>query len=327
MDVTRPFTRALSGRPENRLREEDSIAVQTDIERYLNHLVVERAASENTVAAYRNDLTQLHEFLRSSRTGRALSIVGFDGGFNWAGVGKERLNGFVAHQREKGYASATLARKIAAVKSYFHWLTSEGTIKLDPTDALDSPKVGKTVPRVLSGDEVEALLAAPSVRMGPEAVRDSAMLRLLFATGMRVSEMMSLNLDDVDLHSDYVRCLGKGGRERHIPFDFRTQKALEDYLGSARPTMTRHGETAALFVNHRGERLTRQGFWLILKGHARSAGLTGSITPHTLRHSFAIHLLSNNANLRDVQELLGHANIATTQIYSHMVGEAQRKTG
>jgi integrase/recombinase XerD len=131
----------------------------------------------------------------------------------------------------------------------------------------------------------------------------------------------------VDLASDYVRCLGKAGRERHIPFDHKTHAALQEYLQGSRVILTRHGETAALFVNHRGERLTRQGFWLILKGHARNAGLSGSITPHTLRHSFAIHLLSNNANLRDVQELLGHANIATTQIYTQMVGANVSKTG
>ncbi|TAK20172.1 MAG: tyrosine recombinase [Chloroflexota bacterium] len=302
--------------------------MQADIDRYLGYLVGERASSENTVAAYRNDLTQLHEFLRANRTGgRPLSVVG-DQSINWNGVGKPRLNAFIEFLKEKGYASATMARKIAAVKSFFHWLTHSGLIKVDPTEGLDSPRVGKTRPRTLSSEEIESLLVAPSVKMGPEAVRDGAMLRLLYATGMRVSELMSLNQDDVDLFSNYVRCLGKAGRERHIPFDVRTQKALEDYLSSARPSLTRHRETAALFVNHRGERLTRQGFWLILKGHARAAGLSGSITPHTLRHSFAIHLLSNNANLRDVQELLGHANIATTQIYTQMVDQAtQRRTG
>jgi integrase/recombinase XerD len=245
-------------------------------------------------------------------------------------VSKQRLVAFIGSLKEKGYASATLARKIAAVKSYFHWLTAEGVVKQDPTDSLDSPKVGKTLPRTLTPEEVDALLASPNAKIGPEAVRDSAMLRLLYATGMRVSEMMSLDVEDVDLASDYVRCLGKAGRERHIPFDVKTHQALQEYLGNSRPILTRHGTTTALFVNHRGERLTRQGFWLILKGHARAAGLSGSITPHTLRHSFAIHLLSNNANLRDVQELLGHANIATTQIYTQMVangGNQARHTG
>jgi integrase/recombinase XerD len=294
--------------------------VQREIDRYLNYLVGEKGSSDNTVAAYRNDLSQLREFLRTN--GRPLAVVGGgDDGFNWTAVNKTRLLAFLSSLKEKGYASATLARKVAAVKSFFHWLTAEGLVKVDPTDNLDSPKVGKTLPRTLAPDEVDSLLRAPTGRTGPEALRDGAMLRLLYATGMRVSEMMSLNIEDVDLASDYVRCLGKAGRERHIPYDQRTHQVLDEYLQTARPILTRHGETPALFVNHRGERLTRQGFWLILKGHARSAGLPGSITPHTLRHSFAIHLLSNNANLRDVQELLGHANIATTQIYTQMVGQ------
>jgi integrase/recombinase XerD len=305
--------------------------LQREIDRYLTYLVTEKSSSENTVAAYRNDLTQLHEHLRTN--GRPLYVAagpGAEESFNWAGVNKARLLGFLSVLKEKGYASATLARKVAAVKSFFHWLAAESLIKVDPTDNLDSPKVGKTLPRTLATEEVDALLASPTTRTGPESVRDAAMLRLLYATGMRVSEMMSLNVEDVDLASDYVRCLGKAGRERHIPFDYRTHSVIEDYLQGARSILTRHGETPALFVNHRGERLTRQGFWLILKGHAKAASLPGSITPHTLRHSFAIHLLSNNANLRDVQELLGHANIATTQIYTQMVGQAAhraRQTG
>jgi integrase/recombinase XerD len=298
--------------------------LQREIERYLSHLINERSGSENTVAAYRNDLSQLFDYLRTSRPGgRPLAVISSDDdAFNWNSVTKARLIGFIGSLKEKGYASATLARKIAATKSFFHWLRAEGLVREDPTDSLDSPKVGKTIPRTLSPEEIDSLLTAPTARLGPESVRDAAMLRLLYATGVRVSEMMSLDVEDVDLASDYVRVLGKANRERHIPFDPRTHAALEEYLSHSRPILTRHGETSALFVNHRGERLTRQGFWLILKGHARSAGLPGSITPHTLRHSFAIHLLANNANLRDVQELLGHANIATTQIYSQMIGQA-----
>jgi integrase/recombinase XerD len=305
--------------------------LQREIDRYLAYLANEKGSSENTIAAYRNDLSQLYEHLRTN--GRPLYVAGgqeADESFNWVGVNKGRLVGFLNTLKEKGYASATLARKIAAVKSFFHWLYAEGLIKIDPTDNLDSPKVGKTLPRTLAVDEVDGLLNAPLAKSGPESVRDSAMLRLLYATGMRVSEMMGLDVEDVDLASDYVRCLGKAGRERHIPFDFRTHQTIEEYLTTARVSLTKHGETPALFVNHRGERLTRQGFWLILKGYAKMAGLPGSITPHTLRHSFAIHLLSNNANLRDVQELLGHANIATTQIYTQMVGQGsarERHTG
>lgn len=300
--------------------------MQREIERYLSYLVNDKGNAENTIAAYRNDLTQLYVFLQAIRF-RQLGVLAHDeDSLKWRNVSKQRLVAFVGSLKEKGYASATLARKIAAVKSYFHWLLKEGLVKVDPTESLDSPKVGKTLPRTLSPEEVDGLLNAPSVKISSEATRDSAMLRLLYATGMRVSEMMSLDVEDVDLASDYVRCLGRAGRERHVPYDQRTHQALQEYLQNSRPDLTRHGEPSALFVNHRGERLTRQGFWLILKGHAKAAGLSGSITPHTLRHSFAIHLLSNNANLRDVQELLGHANIATTHIYTQMVGQV-RTTG
>jgi integrase/recombinase XerD len=300
--------------------------LQREIDRYLTYLANDKGSSENTIAAYRNDLSQLYEHLRTN--GRPLYVAGgqeADESFNWVGINKPRLVAFLTTLKEKGYASATMARKIAAVKSFFHWLHAEGLVKVDPTDNLDSPKVGKTLPRTLAVDEVDGLLNGPLAKNGPEAIRDAAMLRLLYATGMRVSEMMGLDVDDVDLASDYVRCLGKAGRERHIPFDFKTHQTIEEYVATARPTLTRHHETPALFVNHRGERLTRQGFWLILKGYAKTANLPGSITPHTLRHSFAIHLLSNNANLRDVQELLGHANIATTQIYTQMVGQGARE--
>ena len=293
--------------------------MQREIDRYLTYLVTDKSSSENTIAAYRNDLSQLYEFVRTN--GRGLYVAGAADEFDWTSINRARLVAFVGSLKEKGYASATLARKVAAVKSYFHWLHAQRLIEVDPTESLDSPKVGKTLPRTLSTEEVDALLLAPNSKSGPEALRDAAMLRLLYATGMRVSELMSLEVEDIDLATDYVRCLGKAGRERHIPFDARTHQAVDEYLRLARPILTRHGENAALFVNHRGERLTRQGFWLILKGHAKTAKLSGSITPHTLRHSFAIHLLSNNANLRDVQELLGHANIATTQIYTQMVGQ------
>lgn len=300
------------------------------IEDYLSYLVNDKQSSENTVAAYRNDLSQLYEHLRTVRTpGRQLPVVGNeDDSFNWGSVNKARLEAFIGSLKEKGYASATLARKVAAVKSYFHWMAAYGLVKIDPTDCLEYPKVGKTLPRTLTPEETDGLLLAPLAKIGPEATRDSAMLRLLYATGMRVSEMMQLDVEDVDMSSDYVRCLGKAGRERHIPFDHKTHMALFEYLQEhgSRSILTRHLETSALFVNHRGERLTRQGFWLILKGHARNAGLSGSITPHTLRHSFAIHLLSNNANLRDVSELLGHANLGTMQIYTQVVGSKVAKT-
>ncbi|HUE76184.1 MAG TPA: site-specific tyrosine recombinase [Chloroflexota bacterium] len=292
--------------------------MQQEIEQYLSFLAQEKGASEHTIAAYRNDLGQLAEFLQRGSVRSLVATVGDTEG-SLGSVGKTRLIAYMVHLKEKGYASATLARKVAALKSFYHYLLAEGFVKQDPTENLDSPKVGKTLPRTLTIQEIESLLEQPMGKSNPEAVRDAAMLRLLYATGMRVSELMGLEVNDVDVASGYVRCLGKSHRERQIPIPRRTADLVQDYILQARPLLMRHSTHDALFVNHRGDRLTRQGFWLILKSYARQAQLTGSITPHTLRHSFAIHLLTNNANLRDVQELLGHANIATTQIYTQLV--------
>jgi integrase/recombinase XerD len=292
--------------------------VLQEIEQYLTFLAQEKGASQHTIAAYRNDLGQLAEFLQRGSV-RSLVATGSDTEGSLGSVGKTRLIAYMANLREKGYASATLARKVAALKSFYHYLLAEGVVTQDPTENLDSPKVGKTLPRTLTIQEIESLLEQPMGKSNPESVRDAAMLRLLYATGMRVSELMGLEVNDVDVASGYVRCLGKSHRERQIPIPRRTADLVHDYILQARPLLMRHSTHDALFVNHRGERLTRQGFWLILKSYARQAQLAGSITPHTLRHSFAIHLLTNNANLRDVQELLGHANIATTQIYTQLV--------
>ncbi len=291
--------------------------MESQIDRFLTHLLTE-GFSENTVAAYRGDLYQLLEYLRTEGGVHPITVVPGQDGFNWSGVTKPRLVAYIASLREKSYASATLARKVATIKSFFHWLTAEGVVKTDPTRDLDIPKVGKTLPRTLSNEQVSDLLAAPAAKSSPEATRDSAMLRLLYATGMRVSELIGLDVEDVNPWTRFVRVLGSAARERHVPFDYQTHEAIEKYLSTARPILTRHGETPALFVNHRGERLTRQGFWLLLKGHAKIAGIIGAVSPHTLRHSFAVHLLRNHANLRDLQELLGHSRIATTQVYTQI---------
>lgn len=306
--------------PEKDPTQETRGSLQEEVDRYL-HFLVEKESPENTITAYRNDLSQLVEFLRPESNGEV--VAGGTEGFDWISVTKVQLVGFVSSLADKGYALATQARKVSAVKSFFHWLKDEDLVKADATDSLDSPKIGRTFPWTLSPEEVVVLLAAPEAKVSHDADRDSAMLKLLCATGMRVSEMMSLDVEDVSLGVDTVRCRGKAGRERQIPFDSKTHKAVDNYLNNARPILTGHKETEALFVNHYGERLTRQGFWLILKGYAKAAGLPGSIAPHTLRHSFAIHLLTHGAKVRDVQELLGHANIATTQLYTLMVDHSK----
>jgi integrase/recombinase XerD len=294
-------------------------ALWDQVERYLGHLETDLSASPNTVAAYRNDLTQLYQYLLTAPTRPselALTDDGDDDLRGWEAVSRARLVGFVVSLREKSYATTTVARKIAALKSFFHYLATTGVVTSDPTETLDSPRVDKVAPRGLSTSEVTGLLDQDSAPSSPDDVRDNAMLRLLYSSGLRVSELVALNLDDLDLSSGYVRCVSRNGRERIIPLDEDAISALRSYVESSRNALIRQRDENALFVNRRGDRLTRQGFWLILKERARKAGLPESVTPQSLRHSFAIRLLHDNTDLRAVQELLGHANITTTQIYT-----------
>lgn len=193
--------------------------------------------------------------------------------------------------------------------------------------ALPPPRVGKTLPKAITPNEIDELLEQPARRSTPEARRDRAMLELLYATGVRVTELVSLDMSNLNLdpRSPYVRCVGKGAKERSIPIHDHALEALVNYLEEGRPLLVRERNEPALFVNRRGERLTRQGFWLILKGYARSANLSKEITPHTLRHSFATHMLRGGMPLRNVQEMLGHANISTTQVYTHLTSDHLRE--
>ena len=299
--------------------------VLDQVEQYLRRLEDGQTSSPNTVAANLNDLMQFCQFLDLS-TARGIGSQYQDGltqAGGWAGVTRSRLTAFVVFLKEKGYATTTVARKIAAMKSFFHYLTLSGVIDVDPTDSLDSPRIDKVAPRGLSTREVAGLLDQRHPSTSPDDLRDDAMLRVLYSSGLRVSEMVSLNLDDVDVSSGYVRCVSRNGRERIIPLDGEAVLALRQYLDSARVMLVRRRDEVALFVNRRGDRLTRQGFWLILKERARDAGLAEHVTPQSLRHSFAIRLLHDNTDLRSVQLLLGHANITTTQIYSQFATSNQ----
>jgi integrase/recombinase XerD len=288
------------------------------IERYLRHLESDLSSSPNTVAAYRNDLTQFYQYLLTSPVNGLGDGVTHDADAtgDWREVSRARLIGFVVALKEKSYATTTVARKIAALKSFFHFLSTSGIIDGDPTETLDSPRIDKVPPRGLSTTEVAGLLDQPNESTSPDDLRDHAMLRLLYSSGLRVSELVSLNVDDVDVSSGYVRCVNRDGRERVIPLDGQAVGALRAFLESGRNILIRQRGEPALFVNRRGDRLTRQGFWLILKERARSAGLAEHVTPQSLRHSFAFRLLHENTDLKAVQELLGHANITTTQIYT-----------
>jgi integrase/recombinase XerD len=231
---------------------------------------------------------------------------------------------YVMLLKDREYSSATVARKVASVKSLFHFLVAEGVVPDDPTATLDTPRVKKRLPRALSRSDVDKLLAAPREVEGPKGLRDTALLEVLYATGMRVSELVALNVDDVSLASGTVRCFGKGSKERIIPMYERAVEALRVYVDEGRLSYVRDPEEKALFLNPRGTRLTRQGLWLIIKAYVKKTGITAEVTPHTLRHSFATHLLDGGAGLREVQKLLGHSNVSTTQIYTHVSGERLR---
>lgn len=283
---------------------------------FLVFLAVEKGASANTIAAYKNDLQQLADFIGS----RASS----DG---WRSLSRSDIQDFILNLKERGYTETSVARKVAAVRSFFAFLAAEGSITANPTEGLSSPRVGKTLPKAISPNEVDELLEQPARRSTPEAKRDRAMLELLYATGMRVTELVSLDMENLNLdpRAPFVRCVGKGAKERSIPIHDHALEALNGYLEDGRPMMVRNNVEPALFVNRRGERLTRQGFWLILKGYAKSANLGAGVTPHTLRHSFATHMLRGGMPLRNVQEMLGHANISTTQVYTHLTSDHVRE--
>ena len=279
----------------------------------------EKGLSENTFFAYQNDLSQMTNFFEAEAKKNNTMPA-------WENINRQAIVRYLLDLQEKRYAPTTRARKLAAARSLFKFLTNEGMIKEDPTHNLESLSVGRSLPKPISINQVRALLEQPAKHNTPEAKRDEAMLQLLYASGMRVSELMSLNLDDVNLVDGDVRCFGKGKKERLIPIHPQAIKVIEEYIAKARPQLVRSNEEKALFLNRRGERLTRQGFWQILKQYAKNAGITVPVTPHTLRHSFATHMLNGGADLRAVQELLGHANISTTQIYTHLTSEHVKRT-
>jgi integrase/recombinase XerD len=286
---------------------------------FLNFLSVEKGASGNTISAYKNDLTQFDGYITTLR--------GNGKPREWEQLERDLIVDYVLSLKRKNYAEATVARKVAAIKSFFQYMQAEGTIRRNPAESLESPRVGRQLPKPLSVTEVDELLEQPMKRNSPESRRDRAMLELLYATGLRVTELVSLNIEDVNMSPPhpYVRCMGKGQKERTIPIHEQAAGSVIEYLNDGRPALVKNKNESALFVNRRGERLTRQGFWLILKQYAKEAGITKPVTPHTLRHSFATHMLRGGAPLRNVQELLGHANISTTQVYTQIANEHVRQ--
>ena len=287
--------------------------MRAQVEEFLRFVRVEKGYSDHTVAAYRNDLSQFLAYLADE----AVS--------SWQDVDRARILNYVVYLDDRGYARSTVARKIAALKSHFHFLVADGVLQDDPTAAVDSPPVDKPIPRPLSPEEVSRLLAEPAKFSTPRAFRDRALLELMYATGMRASEVIQLETDALNLEEGTIRCVGKGNRERILPLYERARETLKEYLENGRAELLRGQDRRALFVNHRGGPLTRQGLWLIVKGYAAAAEIEREVTPHMLRHSFATHLLDGGAGLREVQQLLGHASISSTQIYTKVSTRRKRQ--
>lgn len=285
---------------------------------FLSHLQREYRYSENTIAAYRNDLGQFLEYVES-HSGAKLE--------EWAAVSEDDIEAYLSYMKHKDqpYASSTIARKVAAIKSFYNYLTAQGLVDDNPTIDIDSPKVKKRLPQTLTIAEVDRLLEAPRSGASPKNLRDVALLNILYETGMRVTEVVSIQLDDVNLRQALLLSPTRQGEDREIPLEESTKQLLTEYLAEGRPLLAKNNGERALFLNHRGEKLTRQGLWLIIKGYAKQAGLNTEVTPHTLRHSFAVHRLSKGSSLEDIRHLLGHANISTTQIYTQMEHSEEEK--
>ena len=279
---------------------------------FLAYLEFERGLSRNTLEAYRSDLMQFGAFLRKTDADALTARHGDLADFvsDLAAGGEDR----------PAVSPATLQRKVACLRSFYRHLRRQDLITDDPTVYLRAPKQSRRLPQVLSRDEVGRLLEAPR-GTEPPALRDRALLELMYACGLRASEAIGLELGDVDLDTGILRARGKGSKERLVPIGSTASRAVVAYLGRGRPRLAGDRMEAALFLNHRGGRLTRQGLYKIVQRHARTAGLDGKMSPHTLRHTFATHLLAGGCDLRSLQEMLGHADIATTQMYTHLSGD------
>lgn len=268
---------------------------------FLHYLHIERGVSENTLTSYKRDLRAYLYFMRIADPNE---------------IKRYHIVNYLQHLNQQGKATTTIARNLSAIRTFHQFLLREGIASQDPSHQLETPKKSRKLPKVLSSKDVEALLDIESNT--PLSIRNKAMLELMYATGLRVTELVELTLDDLHLEMGFVRCMGKGSKERIIPVGRMAKEAMDIYLQSARPTLLKKQRTDKVFLNHLGRPITRQGFWKIIKELSIEKNIQKEITPHTLRHSFATHLLENGADLRAVQEMLGHADISTTQIYTHV---------
>ncbi len=275
------------------------------IDSFLDYLSVERGLAKNTIAAYRQDLNAYLDFM----AGRGINAI--------SRISKGDIVEFMLSEKEKGFSPVSISRHLAAIRMFHRFLSRERILKDDPTALIDSPKLWKRVPDTLSLNEVESLISQPDVRKR-QGARDRAILETLYATGMRVSESVGLKAGNVNLDIGFLRCIGKGNKERVIPLGKKAIASINKYLEFSRPFFLKGKQSELLFVNRSGSKLSRQSVWKLIKRCARQAGIKKPIKVHTLRHSFATHLLERGADLRSVQEMLGHSNISTTQIYTHI---------
>lgn len=278
--------------------------MEQEILGFITYLHNVKKMSVNTEMSYRRDLGKLQKYLESQNI------------FQMDKITEKNLNSYILHLEKNGFAAATVSRNIASIKAFFHYCTKEWNLQEDPSEKLKSPKIEKKIPEILTMEEVVRLLEQPKGDT-PKENRDKAMLELLYATGIRVSELINLEITDVNMQMNYIVCRD-ANKERVIPFGNEARHALIRYLKSSRAVMIEDSESTVLFVNCSGQKMSRQGFWKLIKYYAKKAGIMADITPHTLRHSFAAHLVENGADLRSVQEMLGHSDISTTQIYATM---------
>ena len=277
-------------------------SMRGEVDRFEQYLREVKQASENTVQSYRRDLMQMITYLEEKEIREAAKVT------------KTSLHGYILHMEEQGKAATTISRMMAAMKAFFNYECMQACIRRNPAESLHAPKVEKKAPVILSVDQVSALLAQPSGQT-PKEIRDKAMLALLYATGIRVSELVGIQMEDINMNIGFLVCRD-GERERTIPFGRSAKAALEEYLEHARNELLRGKGSDYFFVNCTGDAMSRQGFWKIIKYYGEKAGIEEDITPHTLRHSFAAHLIARGADMRAVQTILGHSDMATTQMYA-----------
>lgn len=270
---------------------------------FLDYINLERGYSKHTISNYLRDLNQFFEFAKSSN------------------INRELVSAYLKKLTDHGYSPSSIMRKLATLKAFFHYLLAEGKTEVDPTVDLKLPRIGKRLPKALTQRETEQLLRTPQ-----KAIRDIAILELLYATGLRASELINLTLSDINFEASFVKCFGKGGKERIVPLGVVAKNALKKYLEAERPKQTKRGkDTQIIFLDRNGTKMSRQALWDLVKKYVKKSGVKGKTSIHTLRHSFATHLLEHGADLRTVQEMLGHSNIATTQIYTAVSRERLKK--